>query len=487
MAIFKYFQCGETNSLVYFIVILFGIGSWVAVNGVWVELPVLVEHLPEGWNLPSYLTVLVQLANVGPIALTVVNLVCFRKLAERYITFVLILIGIISTFLLAFYWNSTAYISGSLHSIGFFIPHFFLSLVDCTSSVVFLPFMATFKSQYITAYFIGEGFSGLLPSMVALGQGAGRVDCVNRTVNGTNGTEHRIIPEYIDPRFPVEDFFFFLFAMMILCGIAFILLNYMPDCKKEHELLNDPTPPVQEKSSDVTNGSDDTNSSDYELSENSHLNDPLGNSFLNPAATSCSTPTVIKSIKNRTLSVETEIITEESLHRQTMSTGQYIYYLLVIAWINALINGVLPSVQSYSCLPYGTSNYHIAVVLSNVANPVACFVAFFIPVASSLVLSIVTLIGTGFGAYIMVLASLSPNPPMNDSVVGSVVMIAVSVLVMLFLTFAKVSIAALFREEGRKALFWCGAITQAGSALGAIVLFVMVNVYNVFQQSQLCS
>lgn len=42
---------------------LFGVGAWVAVNGLWVELPLLVTDLPEGWNLPSYLSVIIQVSH----------------------------------------------------------------------------------------------------------------------------------------------------------------------------------------------------------------------------------------------------------------------------------------------------------------------------------------------------------------------------------------------------------------------------------------
>lgn len=44
---------------------LFGVGAWVAVNGLWVELPLLVTDLPEGWNLPSYLSVIIQVSRPG--------------------------------------------------------------------------------------------------------------------------------------------------------------------------------------------------------------------------------------------------------------------------------------------------------------------------------------------------------------------------------------------------------------------------------------
>ena len=54
----------------------------------------------------------------------------------------------------------------------------------------------------------------------------------------------------------------------------------------------------------------------------------------------------------------------------------------VLAWVNALTNAVLPSVQSYSCLPYGNQAYHLAATMAAVANPVACFIAMFLPLRS---------------------------------------------------------------------------------------------------------
>lgn len=42
--------------------IFFGISSWVAINGLWMELPSLVNVLPEGWNLPAYLSIIIQVS-----------------------------------------------------------------------------------------------------------------------------------------------------------------------------------------------------------------------------------------------------------------------------------------------------------------------------------------------------------------------------------------------------------------------------------------
>ena len=53
--------------LIDVLAILFGISAWISINGLWVELPLLVNKLPESWSLASYLSVIVQIANLGPI------------------------------------------------------------------------------------------------------------------------------------------------------------------------------------------------------------------------------------------------------------------------------------------------------------------------------------------------------------------------------------------------------------------------------------
>jgi len=63
----------------------------------------------------------------------------------------------------------------------------------------------------------------------------------------------------------------------------------------------------------------------------------------------------------------------------------------------------------------------------------------------------------------------------------------VTVVYVSLMTFTKVSIATMLRLEGRKALLWCGIVTQVGSAIGAIVMFILVNVLNLFQAKYPCT
>ncbi|XP_041526676.1 solute carrier family 52, riboflavin transporter, member 3 isoform X2 [Microtus oregoni] len=167
--------------LTHLLVCVFGMGSWVAINGLWVELPLLVTELPEGWDLPSYLTVVIQLANIGPLLVTLLHRFQPGRLSEVPVIFLILCVGTAACILLAFLWNVTSWIQGGQHSVAFIVLTFFLALVDCTSSVTFLPFMSQLPTYYLTTFFIGEGLSGLLPALVALAQGSGITTCVNAT------------------------------------------------------------------------------------------------------------------------------------------------------------------------------------------------------------------------------------------------------------------------------------------------------------------
>lgn len=59
-----------------------------------------------------------------------------------------------------------------------------------------------------------------------------------------------------------------------------------------------------------------------------------------------------------------------------------VLYFWNSAWVNALTNAVLPSVQSYSYMPHGNNIYHLSAIMAAVSNPLACFIATFFPIRS---------------------------------------------------------------------------------------------------------
>ncbi|CAF4745442.1 unnamed protein product, partial [Rotaria socialis] len=50
-----------------FLFVILALSTWLDLNGVWVELPLIVNEVPEGWALPSLLSFAVALSNTAPI------------------------------------------------------------------------------------------------------------------------------------------------------------------------------------------------------------------------------------------------------------------------------------------------------------------------------------------------------------------------------------------------------------------------------------
>ena len=364
----------------YVLVVIFGTGSWIAINGLWVELPIIVQEIPESWSLPSYLTVIIQLANIAPLAFTLGNKFFPRIVREVPAIYISLVVGIASCALLAFFWKETSFIAGAERSTALLVLCFFLATVDCTSSVAFLPYMAIFREVYMSPYFAGEGLSGLLPSLVALAQGVGggsHTSCPNptqapmNTTNQTSGNDTTTGSWGPGPKFSAEVFFWFLTGMMVACGLAFLGLNYLPVAKRQQ---------VKYSTYDLDVKGTQMNDEGIELGSNEEK----------------------KSNPDQNSQCKDDDI-------ENLSTISVIILLVILALVSGLSNGIIPAIQSYACIPYSYYIYHLTLTLSNIANPVTCFVFPFIRTKSIVVIEVLSCVYFGMCTYIIVIAKQSPN------------------------------------------------------------------------------
>nr|XP_055023297.1 solute carrier family 52, riboflavin transporter, member 3-A [Misgurnus anguillicaudatus]XP_055023298.1 solute carrier family 52, riboflavin transporter, member 3-A [Misgurnus anguillicaudatus] len=441
------------NLYIHALACAFGVGSWISINGLWVELPLIVNILPERWDLPSYLTVIIQLANLSPLVVTLAHQFCRGRLRENLVIYAVLSIGIAACILLALFWKNTTVILGQPRSTAFFILTFFLALVDCTSSVTFLPFMMQLPAKYITTYFIGEGLSGLVPGLVALAQGVGMSECVNVSYVPDNLTEPGqpsfvVETRYLPPNFSPEVFFSFLAVMTAISLGAFFMLNRVPRT--------------------------------FELSSENLVPDDV--------ATVCKgleSPVELTACKNSEEKFEkkTRLLLPVTLH----SSYQLAFMYLLIVWVNGVTNGLLPSVQTFSCMPYGNMAYHLSAALSSVANPMACIIAMFFPKRSLVLLGFLCLLGSVFGGYNMAMAAMSPCPLLQDTPLGSALIVLSWVFFTGLMCYVKVMVGVILRDRSHSALVWCGAAAQAGSLLGSVVMFPLVNIFHFFQSGDICN
>ncbi|KAG8541906.1 hypothetical protein GDO81_028008 [Engystomops pustulosus] len=367
---------------------LLGLGSWIAINGVWVELPLLVPQTPEGWELPSYLSLLIQFANIGPLTVTLIHKFRPGCLREGAVISGILAVGIASCVLLAFLWQETSWVGTTRRSTALLCLIFFLSLVDCTSSVTFLPYMTRLGPNYLISYFIGEGLSGLMPALLALAQGVGVVSCelTNRTEPNGSYVPGNLSAVYQPARFPAWCFFLFLSVMMGLSLIAFIILHKTPKEQRNQEAGKGKGQVRRESGG--------------------------------------------RAVEQKPMMAEDEPETQMTNQEiRKCSTREKVFIYLVLVWVNALTNAVLPSVQTYSCIPYGGRVYHLAATLAAIANPVACGIAVHLSTRNLLAVGALTVIGSGLGSYIMAMAVLSPCPPLLGGNTGGLLIVRIYTLV----------------------------------------------------------
>ena len=380
--------------ITYALVVIFGSGSWIAINGLWVELPIIVQEIPESWSLPSYLTVIIQLANIAPLVFTLGNKFFPRVVREVPVIYFSLIIGIAACALLAFFWKETSYIAGVERSTALLVLCFFVAMVDCSSSVTFLPYMAIFRGVYMSPYFGGQGLSGLLPSLVALGQGVGggsHTPCVvnpteppGNTTNGTSGNDTAGGSPGPGPKFSAEVFFWFLSAMMVACFLAFLGLNYLPVARRQQVRR------------------------DYEGADQGAQ---AGEQAL-------------ELVCQEETQGEAKNSLDEDYQVETLSFSSTVWLLVIIKMVSGLSNGVIPAIQSYACIPYSYYIYHLTLTLSNIVNPVVCFVFPFIATTSVVIITILSVAYFGMCTYIVIIASQSPMVLLRCQDSGAALMVS---------------------------------------------------------------
>lgn len=295
----------------YVLVVIFGIGSWVAINGIWVELPSLVNHAPEGWKLGAYLTVICQLANIGPITYSLVKRKVKRKKLLLHVTiYILLVVGFLACILLSIFWRKTSYIHGE-RSTALLVLSFLLALVDCTSSVTFLPFMSVLPEVFMSPFYVGETLSGFIPGVVVLAQGVDSPKLSSNQTNSSgvhNGTSSSSSSKGL--KFPVAVFFLVLAFLIFLCFCSFVGLNFLKVVKRIYVHKN----AKQDSANETDNDANDS------------ANDSL--------------PLIQIQAPNR-------------------SPRLLLFLLICLTLLNLIQNGVISSISSFACAPYGNMTYHL--------------------------------------------------------------------------------------------------------------------------------
>jgi hypothetical protein len=336
---------------------------------------------------------------------------------------------------MAFLWRDTLVVDGVERSIALICLTFAVALVNATSNVLFLPYMITFHSAYLTAYFVGMGLSSLVPSVVSLAQGTATFECNNAT-----GT---IVSVPIPARFGVREYYFTMTAWMLLSTLSFPLLHWFRDWVEQTPSEEDEVKPSVDESSPL-NGNMVTTETGNTITESVEL--PKHDGFT-----------------------------------------RYCLLLAMLALVCAQMNAVIPSIQSFASMPYSQLTYHLALALGNIAQTVACFLPQWILPRSVPILAALTATTSVLCGVIITLAAQSPTPLLYNVVWGGILSVSLSIAASALNAYLRTVFTGVMREDApndESRLFWCGVFMQVGSFVGSCVMFPLVNVYNLFQSAQ---
>ena len=482
------------------LVVFFVLGSWLNLSGVWIEFPLIVNELPEGWRLPAVMGLVANLANIGVLIIAVIRRFSRGRVTYEIPTNIFILgTGTVVLVIIAFVWNKTTIINGTPHSSYLMGLSLTLSLVDCTSSVTFLPFLDRYEPIYINAYFLGESLSSLFPALLGIAQGVGRTLCLPNA----NGT---LVESSSPPRFSVRTYFLALSVIMLASLLSFIIL-----CLTRTGRRQDTPVAITSTAKFVPFG----------------FLGLLGFWFVFRNVVPVVEMVQVQDQRNELQSTDHMLLGESRMTTREFWFSQHGLHLFLCFWTSILIMGrnrlswrscslyrfssfqvLLPvckvtikifffmvksmflshsSLQGFSLYPYSIEVYHHTIIACQFAYPLMSLLGAFTAHIRSRYLYPLTLIGTGLFAYTFTAAKLSPCSPLVDHVIGRILIALAWVSKYCVLYYVRVLLGNYFRRtSGHRGLFWFGVLTQVGSLIGAVIIYIFTEHLYLFRERKIC-
>ena len=412
--------------ITYLLLTLVFLASWIDINGIFVELPQIILTQQERWKLGTYLALITNFGNIAPCILVIMK--CLYKkhrINPIPINYIVIIIGMLSCFLLIFFWKNTTTIQNQEYSSALLILAFFLSLLDCTSSVSFADYVQRFKNEFTSALFLGESLTSIIPSLLAIAQGNGQLYCIP-SMNGSNRTE----PVYETARFSVSIYFLCLFLLLTISFISFTLLQWTSIARKTRQIA----PKISLKSME-----DDTE------------------------------------IMN-TLHDQQKVIPSQ------LTKTSYLLLSLGCTYTSSILFGMLLSISTYVLMPYGHRIFYLGTVLSPWMLTITWILGMIKPLISKRYIFLLILCGSITFAFNMYVSFKSPCPPFVNTTKGNVLMLIIWLSTYIFLGYPRLIIANYVRNYSSNGMFWYGVNVQLGALTGSIVAYVLMEIFSLFHE-----
>jgi riboflavin transporter 2 len=423
--------------LTYILLTLVLLSSWTDINGIFTELPQIVLTQPEGWKLGSHIGLVASISNIAPLALVFCKC-AFRKRSLNVIpiNYIVIFIGMVSCFLLVFFWSNTTYIFNRNRSVTLLILTFFLALLDCTAMVTFSHYMTRFRTEFTSALFLGESLTMIIPSLLAIVQGNGQLTCVS-SANKNIISNVSTIAIYKTARFSVSVYFLCIFLILVTSFIAFVLLQW--------------TKIAQNSSQNTTKES-----------------------------------MILETNNANTIDIVIDSDTTIKSSRHKLIPLLYILLLLGSFYTSSIIFGMVFSISAYVLMPYGHQIFYLGTILSPWMLALTWLFGTIKPFVTKRYLLIMIILGSIIFGFDLILSLKSPCPLLVNTMKGNVLVLIIWLSTFILLGYPRLVIANYVRIHSTNGMFWFGANVQLGALMGSIVAYLMVETFSLFKEKLPC-
>ena len=410
---------------IYIVVTLFSISATLGLDALWVTSPVSSRHLPEGHRISTYLVCFILAGNIGSVAYLILRKCTNHRTVHEVVPiYGCLLISIVACGLLALFWDQQGVVEHREHSVAYLAAALCLAIVACVGNVTFVPFVSMMKASYITAVLMGEALAGIIPHLVAIGQGIGEPpNCppeqvANRTwiLSGwrvrlrPTTTQAPVIPPPL--RFNESIYFFVMTGVLCIAGFCFLVLRCIPSVRFEYD-YTDCASEVELRNGRRNPGIEDDNEELLNANMDHAIGHPviLDDGSIRHTTIRSSSSSVISSYKNSNINtIPQQQPPCDSIHQshpyrslfpqsfsESNATGVHLpasrsrnanpkrtlspyrppsvcLMLTFTLWACLVLNGPLSSVKAHSCIPLGNRAFQSGTLMTKIASIVAIIV-----------------------------------------------------------------------------------------------------------------
>ncbi|KAL0486625.1 riboflavin transporter [Acrasis kona] len=430
------------TSTVYISVVLWGLSSWIVVNGIYSQLSILAYTLPEGYEIASHMSLALQLANIFPILLLIGSVFIPKTkkfFFDTIVVYVICGLGILFCIMLGLFWNHTAYINGHRRSYSLLLLTFLSGAIDCTTSVVYFPVISNYRYLFSSALLVGENLTGLIAGVLAI---------IQQPATG-------------EPLFSVLVFCILLAVITFISGVAFTFLRFTPFGRSQLRSFQISDQPQESEMNNTDSASVQVvvENTDAQVAPEQVQQDIVNPEIETPIEDKVEEQTPEQQNKDDVATVEKKNEAEEqnvevaqNADESSSSTSSrrwkimYSYRLILAQCLLSFFeNGILTSINPYvfGNYPFGPTLLSYAVNLQLIVAPIASLLAYWVPNLPTKVLKKVPVMGILHfiwiaGAFSQVgIAMTSPNVPNRRSLGVGISIVIMAIITKAVLSFCK--------------------------------------------------